>query len=104
MRWSRSQHFSLSPTGIVAQAAYVSTIVTSRTQGGRASFDAARGSWAETFHVQPDDGLYLGELQNGSVRLKQIVEALETSGKTHTDALAALERLVDAGFVSTSEM
>lgn len=80
----------------------MSAIIASRTAEGRASFDAARASWAAEFHVQPDDGLYLAEIRGGAVTLGQIVEALETAGKTRKDAIAAVERLVDAGLVDAS--
>ena len=48
-----------------------------------------------------DDGLYLGEVGGGPVGLEQIVESLQSCGKTRKDALTALERLLDAGLIST---
>ncbi len=101
-RWPRSQRFTLTDKGRGAEESYRSTIVSSRTQEGRASFDAARSTWAEFFRIQPDDGLYLGEVGGGPIKLEQIVEALEACGKTRKDALTALERLFDAGFISTA--
>lgn len=98
-RWPRSQQFTLTDRGSEAEAAYRSTIVASRTQQGRASFDAARSAWAESFHLQPDDGLYLGEVRGGPVSLERIVEALDTCGKTRNDAFAAMERLFGAGLI-----
>jgi hypothetical protein len=101
-RWPRSQLFSLSAKGTDAEARYRTTIIASRAQEGRASFDAARSAWAAAFRVQPDDGLYLGEARSGPIKLEQLVEALETCGKTRKDAVAALERLVDAELLSTA--
>jgi hypothetical protein len=101
-RWSRSQRFSLSPTGADAEADYRSTIVASRAQEGRASFEAARTLWAATLGLQPDDGAYLAELRKGPITLGDLVDALDTSGKTRQDAQSALGRLVDGGLVSAS--
>ncbi len=98
-RWRRAQPFSLSELGIGAEAAYRSTIVAARATEGRASFDAARTAWAQAFRVEPDDGLYLAELRQGPTTLERLVDALETCGKTRKDALAALERLFDAGLI-----
>ena len=75
-------------------------IVDAREQGGRVAFDAARKTWAESLKVQPDDGLFLGEVRNGPSALDQVVAALEGCGKTKTDAIEALERLVDAGLIA----
>ena len=103
MKWPRSQRFVLSHTGIAAEAAYLAAVVASRTQAGRASFDAARTSWAESFHIQPDDGIYLGEIRAGSNLLEEIVENLETCGKTRKDAMVAIERLIAQELISTME-
>lgn len=101
MRWPRAQRFTLSTRGTEAEASYRELIVASRAHEGRASFDAARAAWAGTYSLQVDDGLYLAEVRPGPVNLTQIVAALETCGKTRTDALTAIGRLVDAGLVST---
>ena len=100
LRWPRSQRFTLSSTGTEAESSYRSLIVASRAQAGRASFDAARAAWAGTYHLQADDGLYLAEVAAGGVNLSQIIAALETCGKTRTDAIAAMERLIDAGLIA----
>lgn len=100
MRWPRSQKFMLSPRGDEVELAYRATIVASREQAGRGSFDSARALWAKSNNLQPDDGLYLAEVRSGPVTLQQIIEALETCGKTRRDAIAAMERLVDAGMIT----
>jgi hypothetical protein len=101
-RWPRSQKFVLPEKGVAAADAYMSTIVTSRSEAGRSSYDAARAAWAASFHVQPNDGLYLAEIRNGPIRLEHIVAALESCGETRKDAIAALERLFDAGLLATA--
>lgn len=98
-RWPRSQRFSLSETGRAAEAAYRATIVAARAQEGRASYDAARTAWATAHGIEPDDGLYLGELASGPKTLQQLAEALETCGKTRDDARPALGRIFDAGLI-----
>ncbi len=99
-RWSRSQRFSLSETGRAAEAAYRSQIVASRSEeGGRTSYDAARTAWATAHGIQPDDGLYLGELATGPKTLQQLAEALETCGKSRDDARPAVERIFDANLI-----
>ena len=50
-RWPRSQRFALTDKGRDAEASYRSSIVSSRSQEGRASFDAARSTWAESFRL-----------------------------------------------------
>jgi hypothetical protein len=90
----------LSTTGTEAELSYRELIVASRAQAGRASFDAARASWAGTYRLQADDGLYLAEVAPGGVNLTQIIAALEACGKTRPDAIAAMERLLDAGLIA----
>ena len=97
------RRFGLTDKGRDAEASYRSSIVSSRTQEGRASFDAARSTWAVSFRLLPDDGLYRGEVASGPINLEQIVKALEACGKTRQDALPALERLFDAGLISASD-
>jgi len=99
-RWPRSQRFTLSAQGLAAEESYQSSIVASRLAEGRASFDSARASWAAALHLESEDGLYLSEVKEGPKTMQQIVEGLETCGKTKKEAIAALERLVDAGLVS----
>lgn len=99
-RWPRAQRFALSAAGSDAEASYRSGIVASRHEEGRASYDAARRAWATTFRLEPDDGLYLGEVRSGPVSVAEMVESLDSCGKTHRDALAALERLLDRGLVT----
>ena len=96
------RRFGLTDKGRDAEASYRSSIVSSRTQEGRASFDAARSTWAVSFRLLPDDGLYRGEVASGPINLEQIVKALEACGKTRQDALTALERLFDAGLISAA--
>lgn len=102
-KWPRSQRFVLSERGADAAASYLSTIVASRSEGGRASYDAARAQWAAAYGAQPNDGLYLAEIRGGPIRLEQILEALESCGETRKDALEALERLLDAGLLRTQQ-
>lgn len=99
MRWPRTQKFVLSPEGLAAETDYQERIVASRSEAGRKSFDAARASWATSHKVQPDDGLYLAEVKVKAMSLPELVQALEVCGKTRSDALAALGRLVDGGLV-----
>ncbi|MBK7859447.1 MAG: hypothetical protein IPJ65_12650 [Archangiaceae bacterium] len=100
MRWPRAQRFSLSEKGLAAEASYRNDIVAARDVGGRASFEAARVAWAQSHGLAVDDGLYLAEVKAGPVTFAQIVSALETCGKNRLDAIAALERLADAGMIA----
>ncbi len=101
-RWPRSQRFTLSAAGREAESAYRTTIVASRAEEGRGSFDTARAEWAKALGIEPDDGVYLCEISAGPVRLENVVEALDSCGKTRQDAVAALGRLFDAGLVATA--
>ena len=99
-RWHPTQRFALSATGAECEAEYRSRIVASRDEVGRASYDAARTAWATAYSLQPDDGLYLGEVKSGPISLGEMVESLDSCGKTHRDALVALERLLDRGLIT----
>jgi len=97
----RQQRFTLQPAGRTAEKAYRSTIVASRERPGRAAFDEARTAWATSHGLHPDDGAYLGELRTACpVQLSALVESMRVCGKNRDDAVAALGRLVDGGFVS----
>ena len=74
-KWLRSQRFKLSPAGQQAGANYREVIVAARREAGRKSFDAARVEWAARLALNASDGLYLGELENGS---KTIAETAMT--------------------------
>lgn len=98
-RWKRTQRFALSENGLDAESAYRETIIAARSSGGRASFETARAEWATRLRVQPDDGLYLGELRSASKRMADVIQALETCGKSRQDATDAISRLITAGLV-----
>ncbi len=98
-RWARTDRFALSAEGEGAEVAYRQAIVASREEAGRSSYDAARAEWARTLSLQPDDGVYLGELRGGPSKLSEVIEALDTCGKTKKEALEAFGRLVDGGLV-----
>lgn len=100
-RWSRTDRFVLSDRGKIAEESYRSQVTASRSEGGRASFDAARSTWAEPLDVHPGDGAYLGVVREGPVSLQQLAVALEDSGESRKEATEALERLCDAGLVVT---
>jgi len=100
LRWPRSRKFMLSSRGREVEQDYREKIVASRSAEGRVSFDSARAAWASAHNLQPDDGLYLAEVKAGPISLVQIISALETCGKTRTEAIAALERLDDNGLLS----
>lgn len=101
-RWPRTQRFVLSERGVSAAQAYMDDIVASRSAEGRSSYDAARTKWAQTYAIEPNDGLYLAEIKAGPIRLEHILAALESCGETRKDAIAALERLLDAGLITTA--
>jgi len=98
-RWPRAQKFVLSRTGLEVEASYRAHVQGSRAVEGRASYDAARAAWAGEHRLDPDDGLYLGEIRSGPASLADMVESLDACGKNHRDALSALDRLVQRGLV-----
>ena len=99
IRWTRSQRFQVSDTGREAGSSYRELIVASRSEGGRQSFDAARGAWATRFSLDPNDGLYLGELKDAALTLDELNEALEGCGTKRADVKVAMERLVKAQLI-----
>lgn len=101
-KWPRSQRFLLSDAGAGAEASYRESITASRSEGGRASFELARSNWARSVAVEPDDGMYLGELVGGPRTLEQLTAAVDASGHGRKQVVAALERLLDAGLVLSS--
>ena len=103
-RWPRSQRFSLSLAGQAAEVRYRDAITAARGDGGgRTAYEEARSTWAGALGLQPDDGVCLGEVRAGSVSVTQVVDAMDGSGHTRTDTLAALGRLWDAGLVCGTE-
>ena len=98
-RWPRNQRFTLSPTGIAAELAYRTEIVASRAREGRASYDSARAAWATAHGIEPDDGLYLGELTGKPKNVQEVATAVESCGKSRHDALSAMERMFDARLI-----
>ncbi|MHB8879501.1 MAG: hypothetical protein ACYC8T_37890 [Myxococcaceae bacterium] len=98
-RWPRSQRFQLSAKGSEAEASYREVIVAARAEEGRQSFDAARAAWAAKLTLDPTDGLYLGELQNGPRTIEEITRALETCGSTRQEVHVAIDRLTGAGMM-----
>ena len=95
----RSQKLVLSARGADAANAYRESIAASRAEGGRASFDRACQNWAQAHAMQVDDALYLQEIAQAQAgaTLDQIAAALESCGKTRTDAQKAIKRLVAEG-------
>lgn len=102
LSWPRSQRFALSERGKDAERSYRESVVASRSEGGRASFDVARADWAKQFGLEPDDGLYLAEVSSGPINLQHVVAALETCGKSRKDAIESLERLIQLGCIDTN--
>jgi hypothetical protein len=98
-RWPSSERFVLSARGATVEARYRAGIVTARSTGGRASFDAARSAWCESYSLQPDDGAYLGELRRGAVSLSRIQAELAQCGQTRARAVEAMTRLLERGLV-----
>jgi hypothetical protein len=103
-RWAPSERFVLSEQGVAIEARYRAGIVTARSTGGRASFDAARAAWSERFRLRPDDGVYLGELRDGGATLSEIVERLEVCGQTRKHAVETMTRLLDLGLVESMRL
>jgi hypothetical protein len=93
-KWLRSQRFKLSPAGQQAGANYREVIVAARREAGRKSFDAARVEWAARLALNASDGLYLGELENGSKTIAEMATALDGCGPGVGDVRAAVDRLV----------
>lgn len=98
--WPRGQKFGLSDRGAQIEAEYREVIVASRALEGRASFNAARASWAASHLLEEDDGLYLAEIRAEPMNLKQLVDALESCEKRRADAVGAVKRLFDAGYLA----
>lgn len=88
--------------GKAAEASYRSTIVDARNVSGQASFEAARVEWARAANLEPDDGIYLGELRDGPTKLTELTAAVAICGKSASDATKALKRLVSAGFIEAT--
>jgi len=98
-RWPRSQRFQLSSKGSEAEASYREVIVAARVESGRQSFDAARAAWASRLTLDPNDGLYLGELQSGPRSIEEITRALATCGSTKQEVHVAIDRLTGLGLM-----
>jgi hypothetical protein len=97
-RWPRGQKFAMSPNGAAAEAAYREVVVTARAQG-RATLESAERAWAEPLHLQPGDGVVLGELRSGKKSIADVARALEDCGTTQPEVKSAIDRLSEAGLV-----
>ncbi len=97
-RWPRGQKFMLSAQGTSAENAYREAVQTARAQG-RVALDAAQRAWAEPLHVDPIDGVILGELRGGKRSIAELARTLEDCGTSAAEVKSAIDRLVDAGLV-----
>jgi hypothetical protein len=93
-KWSRSQRFQLSQAGREAGTNYRAVIVASREEAGRKSFDAARAEWATRLLMEPNDGLYLGELSSEPKTIEEMAASLDGCGPGRAEVRKAIERLV----------
>jgi hypothetical protein len=97
-RWPRGQRFVLSPSGVAAELAYREAVQAARAQG-RAALAASQEAWAVPFHVDPADGVVLGELRSGRKSIAEIARGLEDCGTSAAEVKSAMDRLSDAGLV-----
>jgi len=97
--WSRSQRFRLSAAGRDAGNNYLEVIVAARGAAARKSFDAARAEWAARLGLEPNDGLYLGELLEAPKTIAEIASALDGCGPTPGEVRKGVERLVRLGIM-----
>jgi len=98
-RWPRAQRFGLSAQGCDAEAGYRDCIVAARAMQGRTAFDGARAAWAARYAVEPDDGLFLGEMRGSPRTLDEIIRSVEASGADRQQTHEAIDRLTAAGLV-----
>jgi hypothetical protein len=98
-RWPRSQRFQLSATGREASHAFKEVLEASRTEGGRASFDAAREAWAARLTLQPSDALYFAELEGKACTLDEMTKSLDGCGPRKQDVKDAIVRLVEVKLI-----
>ncbi len=103
VRWSRGQKLSLTPKGRLAEVSYQQSVTAARTIEGRASFDAALTAWAAPLALRVDDGSYLSELASGPISLKELIDAFDGCGRPQEETKEAIERLMAAGLVSSTE-
>jgi len=97
-RWPRGQKFVMSERGLTAETAYREAVQTARAQG-RATLDTAQRAWAEPLHVDPVDGVVLGELRGGRKSIADLAHALEDCGTSTVEVKAAVDRLAEAGLI-----
>jgi hypothetical protein len=98
-RWPRSQRFQLSPLGREAGHAFKEVLEASRSESGRASFDAARDAWAAKLTLQPTDALYFAELEGKTCTLDDMTKSLDGCGPRKQDVKDAITRLVEAKMI-----
>jgi hypothetical protein len=98
-RWPRGQKFSLTDSGLTAEAEYRATVTEMRSSG-RSVLDGALAAWATPRGVAPKDGVVLGELRDGKSGVNDLVRGLEPAGFAPDDVRSAIERLVAAALLA----
>ena len=93
-KWPKGQRFQLSAAGREAGSQYRTSITASRSEAGRASFDAANSEWAARLKLETADHLYFGELQKAPRTIDEMVASLEGCGPARADVKTAIDRLV----------
>jgi hypothetical protein len=97
-RWPRGQKFVMSSSGTVAELAYREAVQAARAQG-RPALAAAQESWATPLHLDPADGVVLGELRAGRKSIAEITRGLDDCGTSAAEVKSAVDRLSDAGLI-----
>jgi hypothetical protein len=98
--WQPATRFVLSPHGITAIESYRAKAVGSPPRIS-SDFEPGRWTWAESLQLHHEDALYLGEVLGGAKTLDGIIAGFQACGRKPDEILAALQRLVDAGLLST---
>lgn len=95
----RVARFRLSTRGRSMEAAYRSQVDVTRGPTRRTAFESARSEWASSHGLEPDDGVYLVELREGSLTLNELGEQLAVCGQKREMISTVLLRLVSHGLV-----
>ena len=97
-RWPRGQRFTLSPSGVDAEAAYRDAVMGVRSMGREALAQAER-RWAEPLGLSSTDGIVMAEIRPGRRSLADLARAREACGTPAAQIRESVDRLVEKGLV-----
>jgi hypothetical protein len=102
--WKPRHRFGVTNTGHDAILLYRDVVKEAQSSvDPRAELDRAKQGWAEALKLRPADGIILDEFAAGRACLADMQDTLSACDLTLRDARGALDRLIAAGLILSTE-